>query len=89
MRFLIGCMLGLTALAPLAIVAARAVAVPTPQTNLVVASAEARDCTPYNGPFGYHGNPWCMTGGERNLGAAWPTADMPRQTDKREPPIKR
>ena len=52
MRFLIGCMLGLTALAPLAIVAARAVAVPTPPTNLVVASAEARDCTPYNGPSG-------------------------------------
>ena len=82
MRFLIGCILGLAALTPLAVVAARAVAVPTPPTNLVVASAEARDCTPYNGPFGYYGNP-------RNLGAAWPTADMPRQTDKREPPIKR
>jgi len=21
--------------------------------------AEARDCTPYNGPYGYYGNPWC------------------------------
>lgn len=24
--------------------------------------AEARDCTPYNGPFGYYGNPWCDGG---------------------------
>lgn len=22
----------------------------------------ARDCTPYNGPFGYYGNPWCDGG---------------------------
>jgi hypothetical protein len=58
MRFLIGCILGLAALTPLAIVAARAVAVPTLPTNLVVASADARICTPYNGPFGYYGNPW-------------------------------
>ncbi len=21
-----------------------------------------RDCTPYNGPFGYYGNPWCDGG---------------------------
>ena len=55
MRFLIGCILGLAALTPLVVVAARAVAVPTPPTNLVVASADARDCTPYNGPFGYYG----------------------------------
>jgi hypothetical protein len=89
MRFLIGCILGLAALTPLAVMAARAVAVPTPPTNLVVAFADARNCTPYNGPFGYYGNPWCQTGGQRNFGAAWPTADVPRQTDKREPPIKR
>lgn len=22
----------------------------------------ARDCKPYNGPFGYYGNPWCDGG---------------------------
>ena len=22
----------------------------------------ARDCKPYNGPFGYYGNPWCEGG---------------------------
>lgn len=22
----------------------------------------ARDCTPYNGPYGYYGNPWCDGG---------------------------
>jgi hypothetical protein len=21
-----------------------------------------RDCRPYNGPFGYYGNPWCEGG---------------------------
>lgn len=21
-----------------------------------------RDCTPYNGPYGYYGNPWCDGG---------------------------
>ena len=25
-------------------------------------AAEARDCTPFNGPFGYYGNPWCDGG---------------------------
>jgi hypothetical protein len=89
MRFLIGCILGLAVLAPLAVVVARAVAVPTPPTNLVVASADARECTPYYGPFGHYGNPWCQTSRERALEAAWPTADVPRQTDEREPPIKR
>ncbi len=34
-----------------------------------------RDCTPYNGPFGFYGNIWCNPGEERymrNLGAQWP-----------------
>jgi hypothetical protein len=26
------------------------------------APAVTRDCTPYNGPFGYYGNPWCDGG---------------------------
>lgn len=24
--------------------------------------AALRDCKPYNGPFGYYGNPWCENG---------------------------
>ena len=24
-----------------------------------------RDCVPYNGPYGYYGNPWCDTGSSR------------------------
>ena len=26
------------------------------------ASAKGRDCTPYNGPYGYYSNPWCDGG---------------------------
>ena len=25
-------------------------------------AAIERDCTPYNGPYGYYGNPWCDGG---------------------------
>jgi hypothetical protein len=35
-----------------------------------------RDCTPYNGPFGFYGNIWCQPPNDasylRNLGASWP-----------------
>ncbi len=24
-----------------------------------------RDCVPFNGPYGYYGNPWCDTGSSR------------------------
>ncbi len=78
MRFLIGCMLGLAALTPFAILSARTLSVPTPPTT-VFASADTRDCTPRNGSYG---NAWCRTGGERNLGAAWLTPDGPRDAAK-------
>jgi len=40
-----------------------------------------RDCTPYNGPFGFYGNIWCQPPSEasymRNLGASWPEKTPP------------
>lgn len=32
--------------------------------------AYPRDCTPYAGPYGYYGNPWCE-GGFTRLGQGW------------------
>ncbi len=40
MRFLLGCILGLAALMPFAILSARTLSVPTPPTKVVVASAD-------------------------------------------------
>jgi hypothetical protein len=40
-----------------------------------------RDCTPYNGPFGFYGNVWCQPPNEqsylRNLGSRWPMESPP------------
>jgi len=40
-----------------------------------------RDCTPYNGPFGFYGNIWCQPPNDasylRNLGADWPMETPP------------
>lgn len=40
-----------------------------------------RDCTPYNGPYGFYGNVWCQPPNEqsylRNLGAPWPQETPP------------
>lgn len=40
-----------------------------------------RDCTPYNGPFGFYGNIWCQPPNDasylRNLGASWPMNTPP------------
>lgn len=40
-----------------------------------------RDCTPYNGPFGFYGNVWCQPPNEqsymRNLGSRWPQETPP------------
>jgi len=40
-----------------------------------------RDCTPYNGPFGFYGNVWCQPPNEqsylRNLGSRWPMETPP------------
>jgi hypothetical protein len=58
MRFLLGCLLGLIAIAPLAILSARALSVPNLPT--VIASVDTRDCAPYNGLNG--AGPWCQSG---------------------------
>lgn len=52
MRFMIGCILGLAALAPFAILAARALSVPIPPTQLVVAAVDSRDCKRDNSVYG-------------------------------------
>lgn len=43
--------------------------------------AQERDCTPYNGPFGFYGNIWCQPANDmsyvRNLGASWPMNTPP------------
>jgi hypothetical protein len=61
MRFLIGCILGLAALTPFAVLATRTLSVPTPPTNIVVAAVDTRDCTPYNNSL-RAANPWCQAG---------------------------
>jgi hypothetical protein len=58
MRFLLGCLLGLVAMAPLAILSARSLSVPTPPT--VIASVDTKDCAPYNGLNS--ASPWCRSG---------------------------
>jgi hypothetical protein len=43
--------------------------------------APRKDCTPYNGPFGFYGNIWCQPPNEmsylRNLGSPWPQQTPP------------
>jgi hypothetical protein len=58
MRFLLGCLLGLVAIAPLAILSARKLPVPTPPT--IIASVDTRDCTPSNELKS--ASPWCQSG---------------------------
>jgi hypothetical protein len=74
----------LPAFAP-AVHAANIPAVTRP-TGAVVAVEERqerpqRDCTPYNGPFGFYGNVWCQPPNEqsymRNLGSRWPMQTPP------------
>ncbi len=47
-----------------------------------------KDCTPYNGPFGFYGNVWCQPPNEmsymRNLGSRWPM-ETPPSLKKRKP----
>ena len=44
-------------------------------------SRQRKDCTPYNGPFGFYGNIWCQPPNEmsylRNLGSPWPQETPP------------
>jgi hypothetical protein len=49
---------------------------------------QGRDCTPYNGPFGFYGNIWCQPPSEssylRNLSSPWPM-DTPPSLRKKKP----
>jgi hypothetical protein len=89
MRFVSGCILGFAAAAAIAAVPARA-ATPVPTiaapTGSIVTVGErqeraGRDCTPYNGPYGFYGNIWCQPPSEqsylRNLGSRWPLETPP------------
>ena len=48
---------------------------------------QGRDCTPYNGPFGFYGNIWCQPPSEtsylRNLSSPWPMNTPPSLKKKR------
>jgi hypothetical protein len=93
MRFIVGFILGLAvavAGAPLATLStnalplARGVAAPNAVVEVQAKEqpqASGRDCTPYNGPFGFYGNVWCQPPNERsymrNLGSRWPMETPP------------
>jgi hypothetical protein len=84
MRLAVLCALLAGAMLPTAIPAAHAASVPAGFTRPADATikiagrryTQERDCTPYNGPFGFYGNIWCQPPNEmsylRNLGASWP-----------------
>jgi len=50
--------------------------------------AQHKDCTPYNGPYGFYGNIWCQPPNERsylrNLSSPWPQ-ETPPALDKVKP----
>jgi len=92
MRILSRCALGLAAAAAVTAPSARAAAlapVVTAPANIVIAvqndhngqERAGKDCTPYNGPFGFYGNVWCQPPNEmsymRNLGSRWPMETPP------------
>jgi hypothetical protein len=63
----------------------------TASAAILVADKQERagkDCTPYNGPFGFYGNVWCQPPNEmsymRNLGSRWPM-ETPPSLKKRKP----
>ena len=75
----------LPAMAPSAFAAGVPASVTRP-ANIVATVQERqyrsqRDCTPYNGPFGFYGNVWCQPPNEqsylRNLGSRWPMETPP------------
>ena len=69
----------------LGMAAAIATTVPVAAASLVLVGERqeraGRDCTPYNGPFGFYGNVWCQPPNEqsymRNLGSRWPMEPPP------------
>lgn len=73
MRLMLACAAALLAAAPIAAKAAPAVpalaaGVAKPADLVVDAGGKyrrhygRRDCKPFNGPYGYYGNPWCERG---------------------------
>jgi hypothetical protein len=89
MRSFIVCALAFGAALPASIADAEAAGLPSISTRtqdvVVTVGARrrqpARDCTPYNGPFGFYGNIWCQPPNDasylRNLGASWPMNTPP------------
>jgi hypothetical protein len=66
MRLMTACALVLVALAFLLTEAASAGDVRTRETvRSGLRLAAPKDCTPYNGRFGYYGNPWCTAAEQR------------------------
>jgi hypothetical protein len=65
----------------------------TPAGNVVTVGDRqeraGRDCTPYNGPFGFYGNVWCQPPNEqsymRNLGSRWPMETPPSLKNPKPP----
>ncbi len=47
----------------------------------IAKQGQRRDCTPYNGPYGFYGNVWCQPPSEqsylRNLSSPWPQETPP------------
>ena len=89
MRSFIGCALLLGAALPATVPTASAASLPllTARSDSTISLLgarrfrPARDCTPYNGPFGFYGNIWCQPPSEtsylRNLGLSWPMKTPP------------
>jgi hypothetical protein len=74
----------LPAIAPSAFAASVPASVTRPANVIPVQERQyrsQRDCTPYNGPFGFYGNVWCQPPNEqsylRNLGSRWPMETPP------------
>jgi hypothetical protein len=88
MRRVSGCVLGFAVAAITAAPVSAATLIPivgAPAGNVVTVGERqeraGRDCTPYNGPFGFYGNVWCQPPNEqsylRNLGSRWPMETPP------------
>ncbi len=88
MRPSVVCALLLGAMLPATVPAAHAANLPrvTARVSDVISVGArsrrpVRDCTPYNGPFGFYGNIWCQPPNEasylRNLGSPWPMKTPP------------
>lgn len=88
MRYICQCALALTAATVIAAPSQAAVIAPSHAiANSQVVHVQGkqkhsdRDCTPYNGPFGFYGNVWCQPPNEmsymRNLGSRWPMETPP------------